>query len=53
MNDVFCCTKIAGILTFGKTYTVVKWVEHEFGSDPAILCDDGRIHVMWKGFFHD
>jgi hypothetical protein len=37
----------------GTVYEVIQWVEHDYGRDPAIMCDDGKVHVMWKGFFHD
>lgn len=53
MKKVFCCVKIPDVLTFGRVYDVLKWIKHEFGEDPAIVCDDGKVHVMWKGFFHD
>jgi len=52
-DTIFCCVAIRTILTFGKTYKVEKWIEHEFGRDPAVVCDDGITRMMWKGLFHD
>ena len=41
------------ILTIGKTYKVLYWIQHEYGCDPVIICDQGNEVVMWSGLFHD
>ena len=51
--DVLCCVEVPGIIALGETYCVVEWVQHKYGLDPAIICDDGKTRVMWRGLFHD
>lgn len=53
MNTVFCCQTIPGIIKLGITYEVIKWIDHEYGHDPVVICDDGKPRLMWKGLFHD
>lgn len=52
-DTILCCMHITSLLTLGTNYKVERWVFHERGKDPIVVCDDGVSRLMSSAFFHD
>ena len=52
-DSLVCCVPIPNIMVLGATYQVIIWINHRFGSDPVVVCEDGKPRLMWRGMFHD